>query len=62
LQVSELPAKGVVVAVAEYSGAGMLEATKERDMKAVAFNGSVKEAVKKVLHSNNLKSDLLRGA
>ena len=60
--VSEVPAKGVAVAVAEYSEAGMLEAIKERHMKAVAFNGSVKEAVKKVLHSNNLKSDLLRGA
>ena len=34
-----------------------LEAMKEKGMKAVAFNGSAKEAVKKVLHSKNMKID-----
>jgi predicted Fe-Mo cluster-binding NifX family protein len=62
LLVSELPAKGVAVMVAEYSGTSMLEAMKEKGMKAVAFNGSVKKAVKKVLHSDNMKIDLLGGA
>jgi predicted Fe-Mo cluster-binding NifX family protein len=62
LLVSELPAKGVAVVVAEYSGTSMLEAMKEEGMEAVAFNGSVKEAVKKVLHSDNMKIDLLGGA
>jgi predicted Fe-Mo cluster-binding NifX family protein len=62
LLISELPAKGVAVAVTEYSGTTMLEAMKERGMEAIAFNGSVKEAVKKVLHSDNMKIDLLGGA
>jgi len=57
LLVSELPAKGVAVMVAEYSGTSILEAMKEKGMKAVAFNGSAKEAVKKVLHSKNMKID-----
>lgn len=57
LLVSELPAKGVAVVVAEYSGTSMLGAMKEEGMKAVAFNGSAKEAVEKVLHSDNMKID-----
>ena len=55
LLVSDLPAKGIAVVVVEYSGTSMLEAMKEKGMKAVAFNGSAKDAVKKVLHSNNIK-------
>jgi predicted Fe-Mo cluster-binding NifX family protein len=62
LLVSELPAKGVAVVVTEYFGTAMLEAMKEEGMEAVAFNGSVKEAVKKVLHSDNMKIDLSGGA
>jgi hypothetical protein len=34
---------------------------KEKAMQAVAFNGNAKEAVKKVLHSGNVKIDLLGG-
>ena len=62
LLISKLPAKGVAVVVAEYSGTSLLEAMKEKGMKAVAFNGGVKEAVKEVLHPDNVKIDLLGGA
>jgi hypothetical protein len=34
---------------------------KEKGMQAVAFNGNVEEAVKKGLHSGNVKIDLLGG-
>jgi hypothetical protein len=52
LLISELPARGVVNRVAEYSGTSLLEAMKEKGMKAVAFNGAVNEAIKKVAHSS----------
>jgi len=62
LLISKLPAKGVAIVVAEYSGTSLLEALKEKGMKAVAFNGGVKEAVKKVVLPGNIKIDLLGGA
>jgi predicted Fe-Mo cluster-binding NifX family protein len=46
-----LAGKGVTVVVAQGFGDKIVQVMKEKGMKAVAFNGSVEEAVKKVLQS-----------
>jgi len=47
-----LAGKGVTVAVAGEYGPQIVDVMKNKGIKAVAFKGSVEEAVKKVLKSN----------
>jgi predicted Fe-Mo cluster-binding NifX family protein len=46
-----LAGKGVTVVVAEAFGDKIVQVMKDKGMKAIAFKGSVEEAVKKVLQS-----------
>ena len=46
-----LAGKGVTIVVAEGFGDKIVQVMKDKGMKAVAFKGSVEEAVKKVLQS-----------
>lgn len=47
-----LAGKGVTVVVAEEFGRKIIEGLKSKGIRAIAFKGSVAEAVKKVLQSN----------